>query len=71
MAQLEFIRLDGRLPEGYVLICYRRGEAHCFLIRQLSISVECPECGATALASELAAAYYEQQASARRGMEEQ
>jgi hypothetical protein len=51
--------LDGRLPEGYVVLCTTGGDPHSFLVRRLGLSVECPKCGRTALSAELAAAYYE------------
>lgn len=51
--------LDGKLPEGYVVICAPNGEPHSFIIRRLAVSVECPQCGRTALSASLIAAYYE------------
>lgn len=51
--------LDGRLPEGYVVLCTDGAEHHSFLARQLGPSVECPECGRTALSADLLQAYYE------------
>jgi hypothetical protein len=51
--------LDGKLPEGYVAICATNGEAHSFIVRRLGPSVECPQCGRTALSGNLIAAYYE------------
>jgi hypothetical protein len=52
--------LDGRLPEGYVVLCTADSDPHTFLVRRLGLSVECPKCGRTALSAELAAAYYDQ-----------
>jgi hypothetical protein len=52
--------LDGRLPEGYVVLCTADAEPHSFLVRRLGLSVECPECGRTALSADLIGAYYEQ-----------
>ena len=51
------MRLDGRLPEGYVVLCTGNGDCHSFLVHRLGPSVECPECGRTALSSELLDAY--------------
>jgi hypothetical protein len=50
--------LDGRLPEGYVLLCTESGDAHSFVVQCLGPSVECPLCGRTALSVDLAASYY-------------
>lgn len=51
--------LDGRLPQGYVVVCASSGDSHSFLVRRLGPSVECPECGRTALSADLLDAYYE------------
>jgi hypothetical protein len=51
--------LDGRLPQGYVVVCSSADDSHSFLVRRLGPSVECPECGRTALSTELLQAYYE------------
>jgi hypothetical protein len=51
--------LDGRLPQGYVVVCTNSGDSHSFLVRRLGPSVECPECGRTALSPDLLQAYYE------------
>jgi hypothetical protein len=51
--------LDGKIPEGFVVLCAPNGEAHSFIIRRLGPSVECPHCGRTALSANLIAAYYE------------
>ena len=51
--------LDGKLPEGYVVICAPNGDPHSFIVRRLGVSVECPQCGRTALSANLIAAYYE------------
>jgi hypothetical protein len=50
--------LDGRLPEGHVVICAPSCEPHSFLVRRLGVSVECPQCGRTALSADLIVAYY-------------
>lgn len=51
--------LDGRLPEGYVVLCSPEGDSHSFLVRRLGLSVECPECGRTALSAELVGDFYD------------
>jgi predicted PhzF superfamily epimerase YddE/YHI9 len=51
--------VDGRLPQGYVVVCTNSSDAHSFLVRRLGPSVECPECGHTALSTDLLQAYYE------------
>jgi hypothetical protein len=51
--------VDGRLPQGYVVVCTASGDAHSFLVRRLGPSVECPECGRTALSADILQAYYE------------
>jgi hypothetical protein len=51
--------LDGKIPDGYVALCASNGEAHSFVVRRLGPSVECPQCGRTALSANLIAAYYE------------
>jgi len=51
--------LDGRLPEGLVVVCTGGGEQHSFLARRLGPSVECPECGRTALSADLIQDYYD------------
>jgi hypothetical protein len=51
--------VDGRLPQGYVVVCTSGGDSHSFLVRRLGPSVECPECGRTALSTDLLQAYYE------------
>jgi hypothetical protein len=51
--------IDGRLPQGYVVICNADNHSHSFLVKQLGPSVECPKCGRTALSTELATAFVE------------
>ena len=46
--------IDGRLPEGYVIVCHSHREVHSFLVKQLGPSVECPKCGCTAISALLA-----------------
>lgn len=45
------MRIDGRLPEGLVVLCPRCDVA--FLVPRLGLSVECPTCGATELGTDL------------------
>lgn len=49
--------IDGKLPQGYVVICGSGRHSHTFLVRQLGPSVECPRCGDTALSVDLVAAF--------------
>jgi len=51
--------LDGKIPEGHVVLCESNGEAHSFVVHRLGLSVECPRCGHTALSANLISAYYE------------
>ena len=52
--------LDERLSEGFVIVCAGGGGEHSFVMRGLGPSIECPQCGRTALSSQLIDAYYEQ-----------
>jgi hypothetical protein len=52
------MEIDGKLPQGYIVICWRDHAPRSFLVRRLGPSVECPECGGTALSTELAGAYH-------------
>jgi len=51
--------IDGRLPQGYVVICNADHHSHTFLVKQLGPSAECPKCGPTAMSTELATAFVE------------
>jgi predicted PhzF superfamily epimerase YddE/YHI9 len=51
------IYLDERIPEGYVFVCSHSGSEHSFILRKLGPSIECPECGHTALSAALLDAY--------------
>jgi hypothetical protein len=46
--------IDGRIPEGYVVVCNSRRDSHSFVVKQLGPSVECPKCGFTAMSTGLA-----------------
>jgi hypothetical protein len=48
----------GKLPEGYIILCELEGDEHSFLARSLSVSVECPHCGATRCSAGLAQEYF-------------
>jgi hypothetical protein len=50
--------IDAKLSEGYVVLCDKHSEIHSFLISTLGLSVECPHCGSTALATELVTDFY-------------
>ncbi len=47
--------IDGKIPEGYVLLCDRCEDA--FLARRLGPSVECPRCGQTEVSTDLMTEY--------------
>lgn len=50
--------IDAKLTEGYVILCDAGSEMHSFLTESLGLSVECPHCGSTALATDLATEFY-------------
>lgn len=55
--------IDEKLPDGYVVICSEdRGDPHSFLVKNLSLSVQCPQCGHVELSVDLATSYVMQQA---------
>ena len=51
------IYLDERIPDGYVFVCSYGGSEHSFILPKLGPSIECPECGHTALSAALLDAY--------------
>jgi len=55
------MRIDGRIPEGYVLLC---DCDEAFVVPRLDLSVQCPSCGAIALGADLAADFHLQRAAA-------
>jgi glucosylglycerol-phosphate synthase len=48
------LRIDGRLPEGYVVLC---GCSHAFIRERLTLTIECPRCGTSAFGADLATDY--------------
>ena len=50
--------IDAKLPEGYVVLCGGRERGHTFLVRQLGPSVECDQCGQTALSVDLVTDFF-------------
>jgi len=52
------LSIEGKLPEGYVIVCSRREDEFSFLVRNLGLSVECPHCGTTVGSTDLALQYY-------------
>jgi hypothetical protein len=46
--------IEGKLPQGYVILCSGSGGEYCFLQRNLGLSIECPHCGTTAESTALA-----------------
>jgi hypothetical protein len=59
------IYLDGRLPEGYAVVCGCDGAGYSFLVRRIGVSIECPKCGRTALAPDLVADYHARASSSQ------
>ena len=51
------MKIEGKLPEGYVVLCDNGHEEHSFLVKNLSVSVECTRCGTTALSTNLVTEY--------------
>ncbi|MBX6321430.1 MAG: hypothetical protein IRY94_06365 [Rhodospirillaceae bacterium] len=51
--------IDGKITEGYVLLCDRCDEA--FLAKRLGPSVECPRCGRTEVPARLMTEYLSRQ----------
>ncbi|HZD26136.1 MAG TPA: hypothetical protein VE631_07735 [Alphaproteobacteria bacterium] len=54
--------IDDKLAEGYVVVCDGGGEQHSFLVRNLSLSVQCPSCGKVELSVDLATDFVMRQA---------
>ena len=52
-----FVRIEGKLPGGHVVLCGNGHEEHSFVVRNLNVSVECPRCGTTALSTSLVTEY--------------
>ncbi len=52
------MQIDGKIPEGYVLVCNHAHEEYCFVMERIAISVQCPRCGHAALGNELLTEYY-------------
>ncbi len=50
--------IDGKITEGYVIVCNKNHEDHFFVLETIGISVECPRCGHTVLGTELLAEFY-------------
>ncbi len=51
------VKIEGKLPEGYVVLCDNGHEEHSFIVQNLNVSVECPKCGTTALSTNLVTEY--------------
>ena len=51
------MRIEGKLPEGYVVLCDNGHEEHSFIVQNLNVSVECPRCGMTAVSTNLVTEY--------------
>jgi len=50
--------IDGKITEGYVVVCSANHEDHFFVLETINISVECPRCGRSVLGTELLAEFY-------------
>ena len=57
--------IDGRLPEGFVIVCEFHPSGHSFLVSQLGLTVECPKCGHTAISTLLATEFLAKQTADR------
>jgi len=57
--------IEGRLPQGYVVLCSGNGSEYTFLQRTLGLSVECPHCGATSEGATLALQFYLSKANSK------
>ncbi len=51
------VKIEGKLPEGYVVLCDNGHEEHSFIVQNLNVSVECPRCGMTAVSTNLVTEY--------------
>ncbi len=51
------VKIEGKLPEGHVVLCDNDHEEHSFIVQNLNVSVECPRCGTTALSTNLVTEY--------------
>ncbi len=51
------VRIEGKLPDGYVVLCDNDHEEHSFIVQNLNVSVECPRCGMTAVSTNLVTEY--------------
>ena len=51
------VKIEGKLPEGYVVLCGNGHEEHSFIVQNLNVSVECPRCGMTAVSTNLVTEY--------------
>lgn len=50
------MRIDAKLPEGYVIIC--DDDDRAFLVPRLGLAVECPSCGKLASSAHLLTDFY-------------
>lgn len=57
------MKIEAKVPKGYLIRC---GQGSLFLVKALGPSVECPECGETALSTDLATEYHCAMADRRR-----
>ena len=59
--------IDEQLAEGYVIVCGGHSDQHSFLVKNLSLSVQCPICGEVALSVELATDFVMRQSGSPNG----
>jgi len=59
--------IDEQLTEGYVIVCGGHSDQHSFLVKNLSLSVQCPTCGEVALSVELATDFVMRQSGSPNG----
>ena len=57
--------IDEQLAEGYVIVCGGHTDQHSFLVKNLSLSVQCPICGEVALSVELATDFVMRQSASQ------
>lgn len=59
--------IDEQLAEGYVIVCGGHSDQHSFLVKNLSLSVQCPTCGEVAMSVELATDFVMRQSGGANG----
>jgi hypothetical protein len=62
------IRIDGKISEGYVMLCETENGQHSFVARNLGPAIECPLCGRCDLTTKLVREFYHLQAQENAGL---